>query len=532
MKSSYVFSRLMAATAVAVLLGVTSPAQAQVTAFKQAVAENVALDEELAAFYRERNFESIWTGSDDVAQGRRNALLGAFASAEVHGLPSGRFDPNALIAQLQGARTAYDQGRMEVELTSLFLEYAADIQTGILNPRTVDGDIKRDVPTRDRIETLQGFLSSDPVIFLRELAPQSAEYARLLHAKLRLETLIDEGGWGPTVPASTLRPGDGGPAVVALRNRLIKMGYLGRSVTATYDETIQMAVQNFQSEHGLTADGVAGSGTIDQINLSVEQRLESVIVAMERERWLNIPRGDRHIWVNLTDFTAKIIDNDIVTFETRSVIGANSHDRRSPEFSDTMEFMVINPSWYVPRSIIVNEYLPRLQQNPGAAGQLQIVASSGRVVSRDTDFSQFSASSFPYSMRQPPGPGNALGVVKFMFPNPYNIYLHDTPSQSLFQREVRAFSHGCIRLDDPRDFAYALLARQTDDPVGYFQTRLRSGAETRVDLEIPVPVHLDYRTAFTNVDGSVQYRRDIYGRDARIWDALAREGVAAGGVQG
>jgi len=123
-------------------------------------------------------------------------------------------------------------------------------------------------------------------------------------------------------------------------------------------------------------------------------------------------------------------------------------------------------------------------------------------------------------------------VVKFMFPNPYNIYLHDTPSRDLFGREVRAYSHGCIRLNDPRDFAYALLARQTDDPQGFFQERLRTGAETRVDLEVPVPVHLDYRTAFTNVTGGVQFRRDIYGRDARIWEALAAEGVAIAGVQG
>jgi len=135
-------------------------------------------------------------------------------------------------------------------------------------------------------------------------------------------------------------------------------------------------------------------------------------------------------------------------------------------------------------------------------------------------------------MRQGPGPGNALGEVKFMFPNPYNIYLHDTPSRSLFSREVRAFSHGCIRLNDPKDFAFALLARQTANPEGVYQAARRTGAETRVNLEIPVPVHIDYRTAFTMVDGTLQFRRDIYGRDARIWDALAREGVAVGGVQG
>ena len=270
-----------------------------------------------------------------------------------------------------------------------------------------------------------------------------------------------------------------------------------------------------------------------ELNRTMEQRLRSVIVAMERERWLNRPRGQRHIWVNLTDFTAAIVDNDRVSFATRSVVGANSHDRRSPEFSDVMEFMVINPSWYVPRSIVVNEYLPQLQEDPTSARQLEITDRNGRQVDRNAvDFTQFDENSFPFSMRQPPSNGNALGLVKFMLPNPHNIYLHDTPAKSLFGREVRAFSHGCIRLNDPFDFAYALLARQTANPQGFFQNILATGDETRVDLKSPVPVHIVYRTAFTNVTGSLQFRRDVYGRDARIWNALAREGVAVRAVQG
>jgi murein L,D-transpeptidase YcbB/YkuD len=518
----------LAATALA-----APAAVAQVTAFRQAVAETAATDETIAAFYRARGFEGIWTGSDQLAIDRRNALLGAFAGAKDHGLPADRFDPEALIADLRGATTPAQQGAMEVRLTELFLEYARDINTGILIPARVDPGIKRDVPYHDPETILADFVTAPPATFLRSLAPTSAEYTRLLREKLMLESLMVTGGWGLTVPGGKLEPGDSGDRVVALRNRLILMGYLPRTTTRTYDTAMTAAVYRFQEAHGLTADGVAGEGTLAQINISIETRLESIVVAMERERWLNIPRGDRHIWVNLTDFTANIVDHDRVTFTTRSVIGANDADRRSPEFSDLMEFMVINPSWSVPRSIVVNEYLPSLRGNPGAAGHLQIIDSRGRIVDRGSvDFASYSASSFPFAMRQAPGPGNALGEVKFMFPNPYNIYLHDTPSRSLFSREVRAFSHGCIRLNDPKDFAYALLARQTADPEGVYQAARRTGAEIRVNLEIPVPVHIDYRTAFTMVDGTLQFRRDIYGRDARIWDALAREGVAVGGVQG
>jgi murein L,D-transpeptidase YcbB/YkuD len=198
-----------------------------------------------------------------------------------------------------------------------------------------------------------------------------------------------------------------------------------------------------------------------------------------------------------------------------------------------MEFMVINPSWYVPRSIVTKEYLPKLKANPNAVGHIEITDRNGRRVNRGAvNFSQYSARTFPFAMRQPPSKRNALGLVKFMFPNPYNIYLHDTPAKNLFSREVRAYSHGCIRLADPFDFAYALLSKQTNDPKGFFQSKLATGAEQRVNLKDPLPVHIIYRTAFTTVKGHTQYRRDIYGRDGRIWDALSKAGVVLRAVQG
>ncbi len=508
-------------------------AEAQVTAFRQAVAETAARDEDIAAFYRARSFEGLWAGDDAGAMARRNALLAAFDDATLHGLPSSRYDVNALVAQLRAARTPAERGVMDVTLTKLFLQYAQDVQSGILDPSRVVSDIKRDAPVRDRLEILQTFERGNPTAVLRSLPPSSPEYTRLMREKLNLERMIQEGGWGPVVNANSLEAGDSGAAVIQLRNRLIAMGFMKRSATPTYDADLVEAVRRFQTSHGLAIDGEAGQGTLREINVTMEQRLRSVIVAMERERWTNIPRGERHIWVNLTDFTAAIVDNDRVTFSTRSVIGANNSDRRSPEFSDMMEFMVINPSWYVPRSIITKEYLPQLQRNPGAVSHLEITDRNGRRVNRGAvNFASYNARNFPFSMRQPPSRANALGLVKFMFPNRYNIYLHDTPAKSLFGREVRAFSHGCIRLNDPFDFAYALLAKQTADPEGFFKSQLNTGRESRVNLEQPVPVHLVYRTAFTNVTGSLQFRRDIYGRDAAIWDALAREGVAVRAVQG
>ena len=174
-----------------------------------------------------------------------------------------------------------------------------------------------------------------------------------------------------------------------------------------------------------------------------------------------------------------------------------------------------------------------MKRNPNAAGHLQLYSASGRKVSRENiDFSVFNERNFPFDIKQPPSRRNALGLVKFMFPNKYNIYLHDTPEKALFSREKRDFSHGCIRLHQPFEFAYEMLSKQERDPKTFFHAKLDTGRETVVQLEQPVPVHITYRTAFTQAKGRIQFRRDVYGRDAKIWNALSKAGVSLSGVQG
>ncbi|MCP3971215.1 MAG: L,D-transpeptidase family protein [Rhodobacteraceae bacterium] len=510
-----------------------TPARAQVTPFMQAVAEAAAGDPDIAAFYKANRYKPIWIGKDSRDRARRAALLKALKRAGDHALPVASYNIDLLQANLRRVKSERELGRIEVELSRTLLKYARDLQTGILTPRKIDRGITRQVPLRDRTKLLTTFANSNPAAFLRGLPPRAPEYARLLKAKLLLEKKLGKGGWGPTVPARALKPGQAGPVVVALRNRLISMGYMRRSASKSYDAALQKAVQLFQYDNGLTTDGVAGPGTMTEINKQIEERLPNILVAIERERWMNIPRGKRHVWVNLTDFTAAIVDNDEVTFRTRSVIGKNIPDQRSPEFSDVMEYMEINPNWNVPHSIAVNEYLPRMIAAGGAAaGHLQLIDSRGRVVSRGAiDWSRYTPGNFPFNLRQPPSRGNALGLVKFMFPNPNNVYLHDTPSKSLFSREVRAFSHGCIRVKDPFDFAYELLRPQSADPKGLFHRVLNTGQNTQLPLETQIPVHLVYRTAFTSPKGRLNFRRDIYGRDAKIFNALLRAGVVLRAVR-
>ncbi|MBT9245117.1 L,D-transpeptidase family protein [Gemmobacter fulvus] len=510
---------------------VPQPVQAQVSPFTQSVAIAASDDEAIAAFYAARNYAPVWTDAGNAE--RRNVLLTALTRAGDHGLPVQRYDAGALADAFRAARTEGDRGRLEVRMTRAFLDYARDLNSGVLVPKKVDPGIVREIPVRSPESNLAMLTDADLSGFLAGLAPTAPAYAQLMKAKIQIEAQIARGGWGEALPAVTLKPGASGEAVVALRDRLVAMGYLGRSATRSYDDTMEKAVQQFQLDHGLEPDGVLDDSTLAQINVGPEARLQSILVAMERERWINIDRGRRHIWVNLTDFSARIMDDGKETFATRSVIGKDVLDQRTPEFSDTMDYMVINPSWSVPRSITTKEYLPLLKKNPNAAGHLKIVDSKGRVVDRGAiNFGKYTAANFPFAMRQPPSDGNALGLVKFMFPNPYNIYLHDTPSKSLFEREIRAFSHGCIRLGQPFDFAYALLARQSDDPKATFHQVLDRGAEAAVRLEQPVPVHIVYFTAFPGAKGKMNYRRDVYGRDGLIFDALMQAGVVLGGHQG
>ncbi|MCT8160563.1 murein L,D-transpeptidase [Pseudoruegeria sp. SHC-113] len=512
---------------------IAAPVQADVTPFTQAVAEAAAKDKAIAEFYKSNGYKAIWTGNSGKDKARRKAFLEALEQAEAHGLPTRRYDAELVKSGMKSAQTPRDMGLLEVEMSRMFLQYAQDIQSGVLTPSRVDSGIVREIPRRNRTQTLVAFSKSSPRGFIRQLPPKSSEYTRLMKEKLSLEKQLASGGYGPKVTAKKLEPGMAGGQVVALRNRLIALDYMGRTASQSYDVEMQKAVQAFQVNHGLEPDGIAGAGTLSEVNADVEDRLKSVIVAMERERWMNRNRGSRHVWVNLTDFSAKIVDNGKVTFETRSVIGKDTADRRSPEFSDVMEFVVVNPTWNVPRSIATKEYLPMLKKNPNAVSHLKLINSKGQTVSRGSvNFNQFTARNFPFAMKQPPSRGNALGIVKFMFPNRHNIYLHDTPSKNLFDREVRAFSHGCIRLADPREFAHAVLAAQTSNPEGMFQRALDSGKETRIDLEQPIPVHIVYRTAVSQPKGPMQYRRDVYGRDAKVFAALSDAGVSLRAVRG
>ena len=477
-------------------------------------------------FYTENDYKLIWFGNNALASQRRAELVNSLQSASFHGLPANKYQVNSLLSKLSTSDSLFEIGLLEGLFMIAFSEYASDLDTGVLIPSEVDSDIVRHINNKDTDFYIQGLLSRNPYDYFRSLGPQSSEYARLLVEYQKLSEIIRNGAWSNIATDRILRFGDSGDDVVAIRNRLFDQGYMSNSISTKFDKKLLKSVQKYQSDHGLIPDGIVGEGTILELNITAEQRLSSIIVALERERWLGDTLGQRHIWVNLADFTAKIIEDHAVVFETRTVLGVNDESMRSPEFSDKMEYLVVNPTWHIPVSIAKNEYLPELKKDPEALPFLKLFDSSGSLVDRESiDFSILGKNYFPYEMKQLPSTTNALGLVKFMFPNPYNIYLHDTPAKDLFMKEVRDFSHGCIRLHEPFDFAYALLEKQTDEPQSEFQNALKSEEETIILLSKSVPVHITYRTAFTKAGGGIEFRRDIYGRDQKIYDALVELGL-------
>ena len=287
-----------------------------------------------------------------------------------------------------------------------------------------------------------------------------------------------------------------------------------------YEGAIVDAVKRFQRRHGLEPDGVIGTQTLVALNIPVEQRLRQIVLAMERWRWMPEELGAHYVLVNIAGFQLRRIEQGKLKEKMRVIVGKPY--RRTPVFSDTMKYVEINPFWTVPYSIATRDKLPVLKKNPASLAGAGFEAFNGsqKISLTGVDWSRYSGRNFPFTLRQKPGPKNALGRVKFMFPNRFNVYLHDTPQRGLFEKTTRAFSSGCIRLHRPIDLADQLLSQESGWSRPRIESVLTSGKRTVVSLTKPIAVHLTYSTAWRGEDGSIQFRNDIYRRDLRLYKAL------------
>jgi len=478
------------------------------------------------SFYNNRNFEPFWIGNNK----RLKSLSSSLSEAKFHGLPSSRY-PLKELSQAIFEKEPSQKAKLELMATEAFLLFAQDISGGILNPNKIDTNINV-VPERKDTNTLLASLTESLNVntFFQDLFPKTNEYNSLLNELRKLRELSLNRSWGDFVPTdAVLAVGMTHDNVPLLRKRLSKMGYpIYETNSRFFDEQLDVSVKRFQEYHGLNPDGVFGKRSIEAINVPPKTRLMQVLVNLERMRWNNKDRGTEYILVNQPNFHAYFKSGNEKVWQSRVVIGLPSN--QTAEFNDTMTHMVVNPTWHVPKSIAVDEYLPLIQSDPNFLTDNEMVlmvrGTDTIIDSRLINMQAFTPDNFPFLIKQIPSNINALGLVKFMFPNKFSIYMHDTPMKDLFFKDERTFSHGCIRLQEPFQFAYSLLRNQEIDPVGKFQEVLEKDEETYINLSRKIPVYITYRTAFFDDFGQIHYRADIYGRDALVYMALVDAGVS------
>ena len=496
------------------------------SALKSSLGEFYKMGDPISLFYFERNYEPFWIEN----RKRLESLSRSLSEAGSHGLPEFRYP----LGELKEAIFEDDptqKAKLELMATEAFLLFAQDISGGILKPNMIDANINVDPQRREASELLASLTEGfDVSSFFENLFPRSNEYEYLVGELRRMRDILRNGSWGDPVPSgTTLQVGMTHEHVPFLRKRLSKMGYpVSQTNQRLFDEQLDASVKKFQEYHGLNPDGVFGKRSIEAINVSPKTRLVQVLVNLERMRWNNQDRGTEYVSVNQANFYAYFKSGNKKVWESRVVIGLPSN--QTAEFNDTMTHMVVNPTWHVPKSIAVDEYLPLIQKDSNFLVDNEMVlmvrGTDTIIDSSLIDMQAFTPDNFPFLIKQIPSNINALGMVKFMFPNKFSIYMHDTPMKELFFKDERTFSHGCIRLQEPFEFAYSLLRNQVVDPVNKFQEILKKEEETYINLSRNIPVYITYRTAFFDDFGQVHYRADVYGRDALVYMALADAGVS------
>ena len=488
----------------------------------------------LLSFYERRGYRPAW-GNERGPTRLVDDLMGALRRADLEGLRSADYHLAVIEALLPalwagapwGPAVAPDRwAEIDLLLTDAFLVYGAHLLAGRVHPETLRQEGLANRRSTDIAASLESALVlGDIAGTLGTLAPPQSGYRRLRDALARHRKVAATGGWPTIPPGPTLHQGARGPPVARLRERLRLEHDLRIDQDADlFDEALEQALKAFQRRHGLAADGAVGAATRAELNVPVERRVEQLELNLERWRWLPEDLGRRHIIVNIAAFELEVVEQEAVLLAMRVVVGGL--ENRTPVLSDTMRYLVLNPYWHVPRSISAEEMLPKVRQDSSylKRSKLRIFQSSGpdaREVDPTTvDWSAITPADFPFRLRQDPGPLNALGRVKFMFINKFNVYLHDTPARALFEATRRDLSHGCIRLHQPIELA-ALLLRQ--DPRWDRDALLRTldgAVDSIVPLPDPIPIHLLYRTAWADWDGTVQFRRDIHGWDTPLWKAL------------
>ena len=489
----------------------------------------------IQAVYRERKFKPLWTSlAKPTEQGLE--FIRAITGAEAQGLRSTDYhlaDLKDLLARAYDPALARDSipgalSRLDLQLTSTFFEFGTHLFSGRLDPAAVDSGWFI-AERRSGVDTLLllGLTRNTFAEMVEPLYPKWEEYGRLVRALAEYHALQARGGWDsiPVPPVRLkfkLEPDGVDSLVPQIRRRLLVTGELKDSSTIDpyrYDSVLAGAVALFQDRHGLEMDSVIGRGTIEAMNVSVKTRIGQIELNMERYRWLPDNLGPRYILVNIPDYHLYAYDEGKEVFQMRVVVGKD-YENPTPVFADSMSYIVFRPYWNVPPRIVKEEIVPLARRDTGYIAKHNYEILRGREVIDPATivWAKVDTAKINFYVRKRPGPLNSLGLVKFMFPNQFDVYLHDTPVRSLFRRAGRAASHGCIRVERPEQLAQFALSRNPDWDLRKIRDAMRRDSSQQVGLRQKVPVFIVYFTSFVR-DGSVRFRSDLYGTDRR---AIAR----------
>lgn len=476
----------------------------------------------LAEFYARRGYQPAW---DDPA--RVAGLRTLIGRAAEHGLDPEDFFASRLQALVPAAAGPDSRAELDLLLTEALIRYGHQLHFGKVDPAAMEPawNFRRGFANDADPVTVLAEAVAAPSLrdFLESRLPGGPWYRQLQQALAHYRAIVAGGGWPLVADGPVLRTGDRDARVAVLRQRLTLEGDLPADPDGVdaglFDAGLASAVQRFQERHALARDGSVGARTLAALNVPAQARVDQLRMSLERVRWLADDVPDTYVVVNVAGFRVAFVREHAVVWSSRVVVGRAA--RQTPIFGGLMTYLDLNPTWTVPPTILREDILPKLRRDPGylARENISVIDRNGRTVDpRGIDWAAYGRG-IPYTLRQEPGPNNALGRIKLMFPNRYAVYLHDTPAKALFDKPERDFSSGCIRVEDP----LALAALVLDDPQWdrkALEAAIATGETRRVRLRSPVPVLLVYLTAVADRSGVTRFYRDVYGRDAALLAAL------------